>query len=191
MATLWSILGTPTATPLLQLAADGRWESCVAFSVGSDTMAAAQQLSSGAKFLAMEVMWPGQAFVGTGWPAEHWSEAGSAAERVLAAAASTAEEAFTALLGEKPSDTIESAELGAVNAWLSVGPEPLWLQADPTVTPHLPSRPELTLCTHPVAVEFGLSGSKPQWAAVVVSDPEGSMHRLNPAKFAAAMSILR
>jgi hypothetical protein len=194
MATLWDAIGTPTAAPILQLAADGSWETCVTFPLGVDPMAAAdaaERLSRTAKYLAMEVMWPGQAFVGTAWSAEQWADARTAAQRVVAAAPATAEAALTTLLDEMPGQTIESADLGAVNAWMSVGPERLWRRGDPVVTPLLDGRPDLMICTHPVAVEYSLSGNQVQWAAVILSEPDGSAHRLNAGKLAAAMSLFQ
>jgi len=190
---LWEVFGTPSGTPVLQLAANGRWESAEILPMGSDPSEAANiadRLGRDARFLAMEVMWPGEMFVGTGWPAAHRAEAEPAAERVLRTVPSTPDAALAALLGEPAAETIEAAELGAVNAWMSVGPLPLWERGGTVDFAALDARPDLLACTHPVALEFRLGGPRPQWAAVVVSSLDGSVHRIDLDRLAAVASAL-
>lgn len=86
------------------------------------------------------------------------------------------------LLGAPPGDRARFAQLGAVNAWQSVGAENLWREGE-TYSPAgveqiLDRRPDLaSTCAQPVAVEFGLSGDLPAWIAFMVSEPGGPVDR--------------
>ena len=87
------------------------------------------------------------------------------------------------MLGTAPSSVLEFAELGAVNAWASTGPLVLWRQGEalvPTaVDEALASRPDLTRCTHPVAVELAATDPRPYWIGVTVSKRSGSTNTLD------------
>ena len=91
--------------------------------------------------------------------------------------------ALLALLGTEPSTVLEFAELGAVNAWKSTGPEVLWRRGDP-LTPEaldavLVRRDDLTTCSHPVAVEIAVARPRPCWVGITVSTRHGSVHHLD------------
>jgi hypothetical protein len=195
---LWGLLRSPAlateVAPVLQVAADGQWERARIVPLHGDVEAAREavaQAAAGARFLAMEIMWPGVMFVGTGWPADRRAEAETAATRAFAAfgdagrpeALSPAMTGLTALLDGAPDGEVESADLGAVNAWLSVGPEALWRRGESysatAVESSLANRPNLVTCTHPVAVEFSIPGARPCWVAIVVSAPSDGAHHLD------------
>src|SRR5262245_10392446 len=101
-------------------------------------------------------MWPGQAFVGVSRGVGEWEGVAAAAGR--ARTGHTVEEALLALLDTTPSPGLELIELGAVNAWFSVPPEPLWRRGEtPQDIYSLPERrADLATCTHPLAVEFAV-----------------------------------
>jgi hypothetical protein len=150
--------------------------------------AAVGRMAAGARWLAMEILWPGTMFVGRVWAAESHKEAESAATRAFEAlgGAQPPEAAMvglTALLGATPEGEVASADLGAVNAWMSVGPESLWRRGDAfsgaAVDSAVDRRPDLVTCTHPVAVEFSISGPRQCWVAIFVSTPQGDGHHLD------------
>lgn len=197
MSGLWGLLvGEFPVEPLVQAAPDGQWERAVV--IDGDPELFIEPMSHGVKHIGVEVMWPGHTFVGTGFLAEHWQQAADAVTRVLAAFSpessgaqqlgtqrrNTAAAGLHALLDQEPGDRACFAQLGAVNAWSSVGAETLWREGEPyspqTVDAVLDRRPDLALtCAHPVAVEFGLAnqGARPGWIAFYVAPPGGPVDR--------------
>jgi hypothetical protein len=135
--------------------------------------------------VAVEVMWPGRYFVGARWGAAEAEEALAGARRASVASARPMgrDVALRALLGTAPSGQAEFAELGAVNAWASTGPLVLWREGEEmsraSVDLLMDSRPDLSTCAHPVAVELGSSVPRPCWVGIVVSDMDGGLHRLD------------
>jgi hypothetical protein len=93
------------------------------------------------------------------------------------------EAALLALLGSTPTSEPEFAELGAVRAWQSVGPLTLWRRGEVLIRERvdeaLASRPDLTWCTRPVAVEFATTEPRACWIGVTESEPAGRHHRLD------------
>jgi hypothetical protein len=176
---------------VLQVAADGQWERAQIIALSGEVQAAhaaVTRTAAGARYLAMEILWPGTMFVGTVWPADRHAEAYPAATRAFAALGEARQSepavtGLTALLGATPEGEVASADLGAVNAWLSVGPEPLWRQGEiysaAAVDGTVDNRPDLMTCTHPVAVEFSIAGPRRCWVAIFVSTPHGAAHHLN------------
>lgn len=143
--------------------------------------------------VAVEMLWPGQAFVGARWPLGELADAVHALDRLdsrrtqrgasSGGAAMGVFAALTALLSAEPRAELAFVEVGAVNAWRSVGAEEIW-HADRPVpvrrsVRRLRQRPDLLLCPHPVAVEFAGLRPRPHWIGVTVSTPEGPRHRLN------------
>jgi hypothetical protein len=138
--------------------------------------------------VAIEVLWPGEVFVGVRWDLAEVDEAVAAVQRVnsvpIASVSSPAVSALVSLLGDEPECLPEFAELGAVNAWSSTRPLTLWrrgrpLQLTTAVEEALNSRPDLTDCFNPVAVEIAATAPRPWWVGVVVSTAVGSAHRLD------------
>lgn len=187
--TWWSAVARSTkvtTTPVLQVAGDGRWEGARAVVVsGSSTRAAmvVQEVASTAdRDVAVEVLWPGQAFVGVRGPVEQLDDAAAAASRasVIVRSAHGIEGALLGLLSTVPNPDLEFAELGAVNAWASVGPEVLWRRGNAhspqALDARLAGRPDLTICANPVAVELAVVHPRACWIGIVVSTKSGPAH---------------
>jgi len=147
-----------------------------------------QKVAHGAQEdLAVEVLWPGQAFAGVRWPAGEVQQAAAATARAYAVFSQMHEQpieaGILALLGTRPGPDLELAELGAVNAWRSVGSLVLWRRGDDLTAEALHSRvarrPDLTTCSHPVAVELAAILPRPWWIGIVVSVGSGSVHHLD------------
>jgi hypothetical protein len=84
----------------------------------------------------------------------------------------------------EPDAEVTMIELGAVNAWPSIGRETLWRagQADAAHLEDLAARrPDLARCAHPVAVEVAAATPRPCWVGVVVSGAAGPVHLLDLA----------
>lgn len=197
--TWWSVISgvrTVTSVPVLQVAGDGRWETAdtVPVSAGRTRVAACveQAATRARRDVAVEVLWPGQVFVGVRWDLAESDGAGSnaalagarRAQDVLSASVTRPVEAtLLALLDSTPNPAPEFAELGAVNAWASVGPLALWRRNE-VFTPAamdaaLASRPDLIECRHPVAVEVAVTEPRSCWVGVTVSNRTGSVHLLD------------
>jgi len=190
LSTLWSV----TAAPVLQLAADRAWEQAVVVPLPADVAAAQAALGelAGAADddVALVVLWPGEAFLGVRWPVTAVSEARDALGRVLAAtgATPTASEhavlaVLRAMLGGDPAEKLDVVEVGAVNAWRSLGPLMLWRRGQPArpeaMLAVLRARRDLLLCARPVAVEFAAQRPRPHWIGVQVSREETGGHRVD------------
>jgi len=141
--------------------------------------------------VAVEVLWPGQAFVGVRWAVDQSAAAAAAASRAIAivsdqnlhASAHDLEGASLALLGAIPSPDLEFIELGALNAWTSVGSEVLWRRGETSrpaaLEALLAGRPDLITCAYPVAVELTVTNPRPCWIGIIVSINSVSSHYLD------------
>lgn len=195
----WSVvsqIASVMTAPVLQVAADGRWESADVVPLADGSAPARfviEQVAQGARNdVSVEILWPGQAFVGVRWPADAWDLATAAASRGFVALADgspvpprqAVEVGLLALLGTAPSPDLEFVELGAVNAWRSTGPERLWRRGEVLTAgiaeSVLVSRPDLATCSHPLAVELAVTTPQPCWVGVYVSTGSGPIHRLAP-----------
>lgn len=181
--------------PVLQIVSDDQWETAETVPVAADAGPARAVVASvgrrASDTVAVELLWPGQAFVGVQWPAAVWQEAVAAVSRGHVAVTGTymphgeaVEAGLLALLGTAPAADVELVELGAVNAWWSVGPELLWHREDEALTGRalvskLAHRPDLTSCAHPVAVELAVTNPWPCWIGVYVSTASGPVHHLD------------
>lgn len=172
----WSVVSRSTsltAAPVLQVAADGQWETAqVVTGAPARARTVVEQVARAARDdVAVEILWPGQAFVGVRWPAESWAEAAAAVSR--SSPRRTLEAGLLALLGTTPGSDLEFVELGAVNAWRSMGPEPLWRpgdrRAERLIGPALTRRPDLATCAHPLAVELAVTTPRPCWVGLYLS----------------------
>ena len=167
-----------TTAPVLQVAADGRWETTAVVPVTGEPVRARTVLARVARAarddVALEILWPGQAFVGVRWPVGSWEEAAAAVDRSFRLPSLTVETGLLALLGTTPGAALEFVELGAVNAWRSVGPEVLWRWGEPRperlVGPALARRPDLADCPHPLAVELAVTTPRACWVGLHLSD---------------------
>jgi hypothetical protein len=195
----WSVVSRATTVmtvPVLQVAADGQWETAEAVPVTGNPATARrviEQVAQAARNdVAVEILWPGQAFVGVQWPAPLWTQAVAAASRSFVVLATSSpvppsqpvEAGLLAMLGSTPGTDLDYVELGAVNAWHSIGPEPLW-QPGAVLTARaaesvLLRRPDLATCSHPLAVELGVTNPQPCWIGIYVSTGSGPVHRLDP-----------
>jgi hypothetical protein len=169
---------------VVQLAADGEWESC------RRTPLAALDVDAGSALLrtvshtarhdvGLEVWWPGHGFIGLRWRRRESDEAVSGLERLLEAATADPVDLLEAAAGG-PLGPVTFAEVGAVNAWRSIGPQTVWRRDCPIdVATSLRRRPELMSCRFPVAVEFAADTPRSVWLAVEVSTSDGERHRLD------------
>ncbi|WP_232666986.1 hypothetical protein [Pseudonocardia sp. TRM90224] len=176
--------------PVLQVAADSAWEVALVAD-GKDARGApdlvARAVAAGRRDVAIEVLWPRQGFAGARWLLEDAAEAAAAAERVAsfmthaAVSGQPLADALVAVLAAPPGRDVDRVELGAVNAWASVGAQVLWQRGRPDAglpLADLPGRrPDLFECQHPVALEVAASEPRVCWVGVVVSTPHGQLHR--------------
>lgn len=185
--------------PVVQVAADGFWEA--ALIAGGEKAEDVPDLvkraaAVGLRDVAIEVLWPGGGFVGARWTLEEVQAAVDAGWRaaVLVAHAGidthaspdngqAVTAALVALLDGLPDRNADRVEVGAVNAWASVGPQLLWQRGRPeTGLPlnQLPGRrPDLFQCRHPVALEIAATEPRVCWVGVIVSSQHGQVHRLD------------
>ena len=194
-------MSTPTARPELQVAADGAWEDAAVVPLPSEAAAVvlAEVADAAHTDVAIEVMWPGEVFVGVRWPRTALAEASAALDQIAAVVRGTTPVApvaamLTALLGADPRDDVTLLELGAVGAWRSTGPELLWRADRPGQLPavvDLRFRPDLQRNRRPLAVEVGADTPWPHWIGLVVSRPDGDRHRLDPDALAGVLAVLR
>lgn len=87
--------------------------------------------------------------------------------------------ALATLAGGPPTE-LSHVELGACNAWRSVGPMRLWTRGqDPPgagEVARLSERPTLARCIAPVALEVSFSRPRECWVGVEVSEPSAEGH---------------
>ena len=169
----WSPAGHRT---WMQTAAGGRWEEAR----GVHTPASAGEVRGllhgwDADDVAVEYEWLGHPLVFVGArPALE-----DAAVRVAAESPSDPEAALAALAGGPPSELV-AVEIGAVNAWRSVGPLRLWSAGDPPRLPDvealLDGRPDLRECSVPVALEVAWGEPRECWVGREISRPVGDAH---------------
>lgn len=122
--------------------------------------------------------------------------------------ASAFEAAAAGLAGTPPSDPLEALarlaggspglpdhfELGAANAWRSVGPLRLWSRGgEPPlgrVGPLLDGRPDLRACSAPVALAVGFEQPRSCWIGRELSRPDGDRHLVDAAAVEAVLAGL-
>jgi hypothetical protein len=121
----WSVasrLTNVTMAPVLQVAADGRWEMAEVVPVAGNPAAVRTVFErvarAASRDIAVEIMWPAQAFVGVSWPVDRWERAAVAAGRSVVVLASdrpvppsqAVEAGLLALLGTRPGADLELVE---------------------------------------------------------------------------------
>ncbi|MFI6536874.1 hypothetical protein ACIBHY_30800 [Nonomuraea sp. NPDC050547] len=183
-----------TSSPVVQIAADGIWETALVVPRRHPRADAVHEVARRAReSVAVEVLWPGQAFVGVRWPVREAGEAVHALGRLGSGPGSVAAD-LAALLGAQARAETAFVEVGAVNAWRSTGSQVIWRRERPVTAPQavhrLSARPDLLLCAHPVAAEFAATRPRPHWVGVTVSTPEGARHRLDADALAALLTAV-
>jgi hypothetical protein len=180
----------------MQAAADGRWED----SRGIDLPAApgavrALVREAGAGDVAVEYEWLGRPLVFVGARRAPGEER-AFEEAALAVADACPDDpavALAGLAGGTPSD-LAHIELGAANAWQSVGPLRLWTQGEPPFAGDagalLAERPDLRACPKPVALEVAFGGPRACWIGREVSRPAGDGHVADAAAIEALLRRL-
>jgi hypothetical protein len=138
--------------------------------------------------VAAEVLWPGPP---TGFVGARFRRTERSHLRVIAARANCAPSyALKALAGGSLGPAVR-AELGAVNAWHSVGPLPVALDVDAAaVASALRCRADLALCDHPVALEVVHEGPRPAWWAIEVSSKAAGGHQVHAHRVAYLLSSM-
>ena len=185
----WSAAGRPR---IIQAAVGGRWEEARSLAMPADA-GAARALVRGAgppeADVAVEFEWLGHPLVFVGARRARGQEGEDARfeEDVarLAAQDPAGPAAALALLAGGPPAELDHVELGAANAWRSVGPLRLWTRGQDA--PHgavaggLRDHPRLARCHVPVALEVGFTRPRECWIGVEVSEPSDGDHLVAPA----------
>ena len=209
------ILGLPTSTDvfdalhrgrsatggarIIQAAPAGRWEEArsIDMPAGPDSARSlVREVGALDADVAVEVEWLGHPllFVGArGAPADR---EGFEKDVARVAQLDPAEPALAleTLAGETPAD-LDHVELGAANAWQSVGPLRVWTRGeDPPaaaeVLARLDERPALARCVAPVALEVTFRRPRECWIGVEVSEPAGDGHVVAAASLGAMIERL-
>jgi len=174
--------GAAHGRPVLQFAVGGRWERAHLWPLpvpGSDVDELIDRAGrvTGA---AVEVLWPGPPIVFVGARVDR---SGELMLREVAANDGWPPSQVLQTLAGSPLGPAARAELGAINAWQSVGPLPLALDASVLVVGNaLSSRVDLMRCSHPVALEVTHLQPREGWWAIEVSEREGTAHVVNLEK---------
>ena len=194
----WSAAGRAR---IVQVAPAGRWEEARGIPVpaGADAARAlVRDAGPAGADVAAEYEWLGRplTFVGARRTAGRAGE-GEAFEAAVAQVARLdavdPRDALAKLAGGDPVDPV-LVELGAANAWQSVGPLRLWdregSRAAGTVAGRLRGHPALRRCVRPVALEVAFRGPRECWIGVEVSEPVGDEHVVHAARVEALLARL-
>jgi len=181
----WSAAGR---TRVLQAARDGRWEASRSIAVPADESSARALVRDAGPDdadVAVEFEWLGYplAFVG----ARRAGDLTAFTAGVVAVADGDSADALVALaaLAGGPPEELDHVELGAANAWRSVGPLRLWTRGDDVVALDLEARLSdhlaLARCVAPVALEVSFRRPRECWLGVEVSAPSDGQHVVRAA----------
>lgn len=175
----WSAQGRPR---LLQVAVYGRWEEAHAVDIPAVTGTVRSLVADAGPpdaDVAVEFEWLGHplVFVGARRGPDRAGEASAFEADVVRVAEedpSDPRRALAGLAGGAPSG-LEHVELGAANAWRSVGPLRLWTHGEEivpdTTERRLRDHPALACCDVPVALEVAFERPRSCWLGVEVSEP--------------------
>lgn len=160
---------------MVQVAVDGWWEDAIAVPLPASATELHGLLDAlGSDDVAVEMLWPGPPVVFAG--ARFGSLDVPPLTDITATADWTPSRAL-ALLASGPLGPPVRAELGAVNAWRTVGSLHLELDASPAAIERaLADRPRLATCSHPVALEIVHAHPREAWWAIEVSARQGDLH---------------
>jgi len=178
---------------IIQAAAAGRWEQARSVAVPAHADRARElvrDVGPADADVAVEYEWLGRPLVFVG--ARRTSEQTGEPENFEAAVVQVAELdtadplfALAALAGGEPVEPT-LIDLGAANAWRSVGPLRLWdragSRASETVAVRLSNHPTLARCKKPVALEVAFRGPRECWLGVEVSEPTADGHVVAAAR---------
>lgn len=180
----WSATGRAR---IIQVAVAGRWEESRSVDMPADA-ASARSLVRGVgpadADVAVEFEWLGHplVFVGARRRQGLAGELADFEESVVHVAALDPTDpalALSALAGGPPAE-LDHVELGAANAWQSVGPLRLWThgedRAPRAVAARLRDHPALARCVVPVALEVAFRRPRECWIGVEVSEPSTDRH---------------
>jgi hypothetical protein len=178
-----------SGVPVLQVAVDGWWERAASAALPGSAEDVERLLeAAGTGEAAVEVLWPGPpvVFVGARFAR------GRPPLRELAARADwSPSQALRALAGGPLGPPVR-AELGAFNAWRSLGPLRLALDATaPAVRQALARRPDLAHCPRPVALEIAHDRPREAWWAIEVSVPRDAAHAVSADRVAQLLAAAR
>ena len=159
---------TAVGSAVIQVATDGLWERAQSVSLAASRGDVDELLkASDSADVALEVLWPGPPIVFVGTRA-----AGAVRRRVYEIAARPdppPSQVLTVLAGGTLGPP-EAAEIGAVNAWQSMGPLAIGIDAGAaTISRALDGRIDLVDCAHPLALEISHGQPGAVWWAVEVS----------------------
>jgi hypothetical protein len=176
----WSATGRRR---IIQAAAGGRWEEAGGVSLPTDPARARSLVRAAAPpeaDVAVEYEWLGRPLVFVGARRDGGAAAFEASvERVATLDRPDPLSALAALAGGEPAG-LEHAELGAANAWQSVGPLRLWTRGGPetavAISERLRDHPALARCAVPVALEIAFRRPRECWIGMEVSEPSGAEH---------------
>jgi hypothetical protein len=174
---------------IVQAAPDGRWEDARSLAVPAEA-AEVRALIAGVggpgADVAVEFEWLGAPLVFVGARREPGAT-GFEDDAVRVVEADPDDPAFAlALLAGGAPEAIDHVELGAANAWRSVGPLRLWTRGQagpppPRVAEALRGHPALARCVAPVALEVAFRRPRECWIGIEVSTPAGGVHVVDPA----------
>ncbi|MBA4137037.1 MAG: hypothetical protein C0518_06955 [Opitutus sp.] len=180
----------------VQFARDGEWETAWSFAPDrAPGDADWQAYLAGRREVAFEVFF-GAAFFGVRITGEEADVIARASACLAATHAARDGIAFFAELKRRTGlglwgAKVDFAEIGAVNAWRTVGA----LRFDPqnadaeTLLARLESSPLVRNRTHPKAIEFAFAAPVPHWFALPVS--RAPAHEFDAALLAAALASVR
>ena len=181
----WSAAGRER---VLQVAVDGRWEASRSVAVPADESSARALVRDAGPDhadVAAEFEWLGYPLVFVG--ARRAGDPAAFTAGVVAVAGADSPDplvALAALAGGPPGD-VDHLELGAANAWRSVGPLRLWTRGDDVVELGLQARlsehPTLARCVAPVALAVAFRRPRECWLGVEVSTPSDGRHVVHAA----------
>lgn len=181
----WSAAGRAR---VLQAATDGGWEASRSVAVPADESSARALVRNAGPDdadVAVEFEWLGYPLVFVG--ARRAEDPAAFAAGVVAVADGNSADplmALAALAGGLPEE-LDHVELGAANAWRSVGPLRLWTRGDDVVAVDLEARlnahPALARCVAPVALEVSFRRPRECWLGVEVSAPSDGQHVVRAA----------
>lgn len=173
----------------LQVAAGGRWEDARGVDMPADPDAAralVREAGPSGADVAVEFEWLAHPLVFAGARRRPGGDDDAAAFEDAVADIAAREPAgpaqALARLAGGPPRAPAHVELGAANAWQSVGPLRLWSagvgRAPGAPADLLRDRPDLVLCVAPVALEVAFVGPRPCWIGVEVSERTADGHAL-------------
>ena len=169
---------------ILQAAAAGRWEDARSIDMPTDADRARSLVRDAGPpdaDVAVEFEWLAHplVFVGARRSADDARAVEDDVVRVAALDPDAAAVALATLAGGPPEELCH-VELGAANAWQSVGPLRLWTRGQSrgpaAVDAGLEAHPALARCVAPVALEVAFERPRECWIGVEVSQPTDDGH---------------